>query len=160
MSRVRSVSALELRAKPAAESAAGCRLRHGKGRGPDWFSKRRRTAVFVMGCFWHRCPLHGSVPASNRDYWARKLARNAERDAEQAEALEAKGWKIIVLWEHDLAEKKTSRKPVPRRILHAEAEMEYTSCEEYGHLYERDEETGRLSDCCSDCGEVSKSEPS
>src|SRR4051812_33794791 len=35
-----------------------------------------RLAVFVDGCFWHRCPDHGSIPESNRDWWAAKLARN------------------------------------------------------------------------------------
>jgi DNA mismatch endonuclease Vsr len=29
---------------------------------PDVVFTRARLAVFVDGCFWHRCPLHGSAP--------------------------------------------------------------------------------------------------
>src|SRR5690349_21474676 len=30
---------------------------------------RQRVAVFVDGCFWHRCPEHGNAPRANREYW-------------------------------------------------------------------------------------------
>lgn len=62
---------------------------------------RVRVAVFVDGCFWHRCPTHGSTPAANRDYWAPKLDRNVERDREADEALRAGGWVPVHVWEHE-----------------------------------------------------------
>src|SRR5690242_10941724 len=43
---------------------------------------RARVAVFVDGCYWHRCPKHGTQPRSNVTYWTRKLDRNVERDRE------------------------------------------------------------------------------
>jgi DNA mismatch endonuclease, patch repair protein len=61
-------------------------------------------AVFVDGCFWHGCPAHGQVPVANRDYWAPKLARNADRDREVDTALTAAGWSVLRFWEHVQAE--------------------------------------------------------
>lgn len=68
---------------------------------PDVVFPRRRVAVFVDGCFWHACPVHGSRPASNRDYWDAKLDANRERDARSTAALAADGWTVLRFWEHD-----------------------------------------------------------
>jgi DNA mismatch endonuclease (patch repair protein) len=67
------------------------------------------VAVFIDGCFWHGCPEHGSQPRSNSDYWAPKLARNIERDMETNSALEAAGWKVIRIWEHEDANRAARR---------------------------------------------------
>lgn len=61
---------------------------------------RLRLAVFVDGCFWHRCPIHGTAPASNEAWWAEKLQRNQERDEQTGTALRAKGWMVLRIWEH------------------------------------------------------------
>lgn len=60
-----------------------------------------RVAVDVRGCFWHACPHHGTAPTVNAARWADKLARNVERDARVVEALQTRGWEVIVVWEHD-----------------------------------------------------------
>jgi DNA mismatch endonuclease, patch repair protein len=68
---------------------------------PDIASFSRRKAIFVHGCFWHQhanCK-RSNVPQSNRDYWVPKLARNVARDKRNIRALQAKGWKTIVVWE-------------------------------------------------------------
>jgi DNA mismatch endonuclease (patch repair protein) len=65
---------------------------------------RARLAVFIDGCFWHGCPVHGTMPARNRDYWAPKIARNSERDAEQTRRLETVGWTVARFWEHESPE--------------------------------------------------------
>jgi DNA mismatch endonuclease (patch repair protein) len=62
---------------------------------------RRRLAVFVDGCFWHRCPEHGTSPKANHDFWKAKLDRNVERDRESDAALEAAGWTVLRFWEHE-----------------------------------------------------------
>jgi len=62
---------------------------------------RRRIAVFIDGCFWHGCPLHGTSPRANAAYWGPKLARNAERDLETTAVLEAQGWLVLRFWEHE-----------------------------------------------------------
>ena len=68
---------------------------------PDIVFTRRRIAIFVDGCFWHSCPLHGSVPATNQAYWVPKLARNAERDRRVSDALTKAGWLVLRVWEHE-----------------------------------------------------------
>lgn len=67
---------------------------------PDLVFVGLKVAVYVDGCFWHMCPVHGSVPRTNRLYWEPKLRRNAERDREATAALEADGWRVVRLWEH------------------------------------------------------------
>jgi DNA mismatch endonuclease (patch repair protein) len=39
-----------------------------------------RVAVFVDGCYWHRCPVHATTPKRNVEFWAAKFARNVARD--------------------------------------------------------------------------------
>jgi DNA mismatch endonuclease, patch repair protein len=63
---------------------------------------RARLAVFMDGCFWHGCPQHGSSPKANSDYWSAKIAGNRERDQRVTAALEADGWTVLRLWEHEL----------------------------------------------------------
>jgi DNA mismatch endonuclease (patch repair protein) len=68
---------------------------------PDVVFTRARLAVFVDGCFWHRCPEHGNVPRANGDYWGPKLARNVARDRAVDQALAAAGWHVMRAWEHE-----------------------------------------------------------
>jgi DNA mismatch endonuclease (patch repair protein) len=76
---------------------------------PDIVFTRHRLAVFVDGCFWHCCPDHGTVPGRNVDYWVPKLARNVERDRVTTEGLEAHGWRVIRVWEHEALAEAHSR---------------------------------------------------
>jgi DNA mismatch endonuclease (patch repair protein) len=58
--------------------------------------------VEVMGCLWHRCPTCAiPAPRTNSAYWRAKLSRNVERDGRNAAALEAAGWQLVVVWEHE-----------------------------------------------------------
>lgn len=67
---------------------------------PDIVFTRARVAVFVDGCFWHCCPLHGNSPEQNSTYWQPKLARNVQRDREYDDALASAGWTVVRVWEH------------------------------------------------------------
>jgi DNA mismatch endonuclease, patch repair protein len=67
---------------------------------PDIVFTRQRIAVFIDGCFWHRCPDHGNQPRTNTEYWRRKLDRNVERDIRVVSGLTAAGWKCLRIWEH------------------------------------------------------------
>jgi DNA mismatch endonuclease (patch repair protein) len=60
-----------------------------------------RIAVLIDGCFWHRCPDHGSSPASNSEWWRRKLDRNVERDRDTDQRLVEAGWTVMRFWEHE-----------------------------------------------------------
>ncbi len=110
MSRVRGQNTKpELQVRSAAH-AMGLRFRlhrrdlPGK---PDLVFPKWRIAIFVHGCFWHRhfgCH-KASLPTTRSEFWATKLARNVERDAENTDRLKALGWSVGVIWECE------SRKP-------------------------------------------------
>ena len=68
-----------------------------------------RVAVYVDGCFWHGCPIHGNLPKNNREWWLAKLRGNAERDARTVEQLTAAGWECVRVWEHDDPEEAATR---------------------------------------------------
>jgi DNA mismatch endonuclease (patch repair protein) len=62
---------------------------------------RLKVAVFVDGCFWHRCPEHGTIPRRNQGYWLPKLKANVQRDRRVSQALSRDGWMVIRVWEHE-----------------------------------------------------------
>lgn len=68
---------------------------------PDIVFPARRVAVFVDGCFWHACPVHGTQPATNEAYWTRKIEANRHRDLSTTAALESDGWTVLRFWEHE-----------------------------------------------------------
>ena len=70
---------------------------------PDFVFKQAWLAVFVDGCFWHGCPRHATKPKSNRAFWQRKLAGNVARDVRVTRTLRRAGWRVIRIWECDLA---------------------------------------------------------
>lgn len=82
----------------------GYRLQWKKAPGtPDIAYPGRKVAIFVNGCFWHRCPhCHPKVPKRNTEFWEAKFKRNVERDAEVQRELEELGWTVIVIWECQL----------------------------------------------------------
>ncbi|NGP07805.1 very short patch repair endonuclease [Rhodococcus sp. 14C212] len=67
----------------------------------DLVFPRRRVAVYVDGCFWHRCPQHATDPKNNAEWWAAKLAGNVARDRDTDAALAAAGWTAVRIWEHE-----------------------------------------------------------
>ena len=83
----------------------------------DFVSPTSRTAVFVDGCFWHGCPIHGSVPSSNRMFWKRKLARNKERDKLVVRELRRLGWRVLRIWQHELREPHKVARRVTRSLV-------------------------------------------
>lgn len=70
---------------------------------------KARVAVFVDGCYWHSCPLHGTSPRANSEWWANKLQRNRERDADTTAKLVAAGWIAVRVWEHERPDEAAAR---------------------------------------------------
>jgi DNA mismatch endonuclease (patch repair protein) len=71
---------------------------------PDLVLPKHKVAIFVHGCFWHRhaaCK-YATTPSSNVDRWETKFKDNVERDERNSNALDALGWKVIVVWECEL----------------------------------------------------------
>ena len=69
---------------------------------PDFVFFEHKVAVFVDGCFWHSCHIHGRHPRTNLDFWTKKLARNKARDRHVTAQLKTQGWRVIRIWEHSL----------------------------------------------------------
>lgn len=69
---------------------------------PDFYIPSVKVALFVHGCFWHRCPKHGRLPSSNQDYWLPKLTENIKRDRRVQYRLNKLGISVWKIWEHDL----------------------------------------------------------
>lgn len=69
---------------------------------PDFAHLGKRIAVFVDGCFWHKCPKCFKEPKSRQNYWGPKIFRNVERDKATNVLLRREHWKVIRLWEHTL----------------------------------------------------------
>ena len=81
---------------------------------PDIAYVGKKLAIFIHGCFWHRCPeCDLPLPKSNTDFWMEKFERNVTRDRLKKETLESEGWNVLVIWECDL---KRNLKEVVSRI--------------------------------------------
>ena len=68
---------------------------------PDVANRRRRWAIFVHGCYWHRhpaCPA-STTPKRNREFWLGKCHRNVERDAARCAEVVAAGYAVLIVWE-------------------------------------------------------------
>lgn len=84
---------------------------------PDIAFPKRRVAVFVNGCFWHRCPnCNLPLPKTHRRFWLSKFKRNRRRDEEKLRELALAGWESVVIWECQLRDQPSR---CVRRIIHA-----------------------------------------
>ena len=79
----------------------GYRLHWKKAPGrPDIAYPKHKVAIFVHGCYWHRCPhCNLTLPKSNTNFWKTKFAKNKERDRNRIKTLEDEGWKVFTFWE-------------------------------------------------------------
>ena len=95
---------IALRSALYSHDIKGYRLHWSKVPGrPDIAFTRKKIAVFVNGCFWHRCPYcQLSLPKSHSTFWKEKFERNVARDAKKTEHLNQIGWQVIVLWECEI----------------------------------------------------------
>lgn len=83
---------------------------------PDVVLPARGTVVFVHGCFWHQhpgCKL-AVMPGTRTEFWKEKLGRNVGRDAENERALRRLGWRVVTVWECELAKQEKVRSRLAR----------------------------------------------
>ena len=106
MSRIRSTDTKPELFVRRALHAMGYRFRtHVRGLPgcPDLVFTRRRSVIFVHGCFWHR---HGCrktyVPKSRKEFWQEKFVGNVSRDRRNQRLLEEAGWRVLVVWECEI----------------------------------------------------------
>jgi len=72
---------------------------------PDFGSKSKKIAIFIDGCFWHKCPKCYREPKTNKKYWLPKIERNVQRAREINKKLKKEGWTVLRFWEHDIMER-------------------------------------------------------
>src|SRR3990167_4896901 len=67
---------------------------------PDICYPQKKLALFVHGCYWHRCPYcKSAVPRTHKKFWKDKFEKNVKRDKIKAVLLRRKGWSVKVAWE-------------------------------------------------------------
>lgn len=92
---------LELRRLLRAHGLSGYKTawKHAPGR-PDVVFPSAHLAVFLNGCYWHRCPhCRLPLPKSNRAFWRKKFKLNKERDRRKTRELRKLGWTVLTAWE-------------------------------------------------------------
>ncbi len=68
---------------------------------PDIYFSKKRIAVFIHGCYWHRhmqCK-YSYTPKSNIEFWQAKFNANILRDETVKSHLLTDGIRILVIWE-------------------------------------------------------------
>jgi|SRR6185437_14945228 len=95
---------MELRKALWSVGIKGYRLNWKKAPGrPDVAFPGKKIAVFVNGCFWHRCPhCQYNLPKSNTDFWREKFNKNISRDIKKIELLQKLNWKVLTVWECEI----------------------------------------------------------
>ena len=76
---------------------------------PNFVFLKLKLAVFVDGCFWHGCLKHATKPKNNAAFWRNKFAANKSRDRLVTRTLRANGWRVLRIWEHELARRNELR---------------------------------------------------
>jgi len=80
---------------------------------PDIAFVSKKIAIFVHGCFWHRCAYCDyKLPRTNRTFWKEKFERNVQRDKRKIVELNKQGWKVLIIWECEI--KKSIEKKVKK----------------------------------------------
>lgn len=75
----------------------------------DIVFRSAKVAIFVDGCFWHGCPIHGTQAKANAEFWRNKIKQNQARDSETNQLLKKAGWKVVRVWEHEDSEKASKK---------------------------------------------------
>lgn len=68
---------------------------------PDFLFPDARLALFIHGCFWHCCPQHFRMPKTRTAEWQAHFAANRRRDRQAKRELRRRGWRPLVVWEHE-----------------------------------------------------------
>lgn len=91
---------LILRQLLSAKGIRGYRISYGLTGRPDIVFTKYRLAVFVDGCFWHKCPICYKEPDHNKEFWVKKITGNIKRDKNVNKQLRHAGWTVLRVWEH------------------------------------------------------------
>jgi DNA mismatch endonuclease (patch repair protein) len=105
MSRIRAQNTLpeiKFRKFIWKKGTRGYRIKNKISGKPDLYFPRKKVAVFLDGCFWHKCPKCFVKPKSKNEYWDQKIENNMMRDKKINAKLRKEGITVIRIWEHDI----------------------------------------------------------
>jgi DNA mismatch endonuclease (patch repair protein) len=80
----------------------GYRIHYNLPGKPDIVFTKKKIAIFVDGCFWHKCPICFQEPETRKEFWSKKIQSNVDRDQKQTNLLRDDGWIVIRFWEHEI----------------------------------------------------------
>ena len=69
---------------------------------PDIAITSKKKVVFINGDFWHGYRFSQWKNKLPKKYWQAKIESNIRRDKENNKTLKSRGWKILIIWEHNL----------------------------------------------------------
>jgi len=117
MSRIRGKNTapeIKLRKMLFAAGVRGYRIHYALLGKPDIVFVKKKIAIFIDGCFWHKCPVCFQEPETRKDFWMKKIQSNIDRDKKVNEQLKIDGWTVIRIWEHEI---KREPYPVVQKIM-------------------------------------------
>lgn len=83
----------------------GYRIHYNLPGKPDIVFTKKKIAIFIDGCFWHKCPKCFQEPETRKEFWMKKINSNVERDQRNTKKLQDTGWTVLRFWEHDIRKK-------------------------------------------------------
>ncbi|MCK4657779.1 MAG: very short patch repair endonuclease [candidate division Zixibacteria bacterium] len=69
---------------------------------PDIARPSEKKAVFIHSDFWHGWRFPAWEHRLSSDFWRDKIQTNRARDARVVRKLRRLGWRVLVVWEHQL----------------------------------------------------------
>jgi len=105
---------IKLRKLLFATGTRGYRIHHNIPGKPDIVFVKKKIAIFIDGCFWHKCPVCFQEPETRNEFWMKKIQSNVDRDKKVNDLLKNEGWTVIRIWEHEI--KKEPEKAVMKII--------------------------------------------
>jgi len=96
---------IKLRKLLWSQGIRGYRIHYNLPGKPDIVFIKKKIAIFVDGCFWHKCPLDFQEPETRKEFWMKKINSNVERDVKNTKELQKDGWIVMRFWEHDVRKK-------------------------------------------------------
>jgi DNA mismatch endonuclease, patch repair protein len=117
MSRIRAIDTkpeIKLRKLLRSEGVRGYRIHYKLPGKPDIVFTKKKIAIFIDGCFWHKCPECFHEPETRKEFWMKKIQSNIDRDHKVRGHLKEEGWTVVRIWEHEI--KKEPEKAVKKII--------------------------------------------
>jgi DNA mismatch endonuclease (patch repair protein) len=108
MSQIRgknTVPEVKLRKLLWLQGLRGYRIHYNLPGKPDIVFTKKKIAIFVDGCFWHKCPVCFQEPETRKEFWMKKIQSNVDHDKKVNAQLKELGWMVMRFWEHEVREK-------------------------------------------------------